>query len=286
MKQRKLMEQRIRLRRIKSIKFVRLMIFPYKDWKIRQEYQKYMQSEDCRKLGQLKGTHKGERCFIIGNGPSLKSKDLDRLQGEFTFAANRIYEIFPQTSWRPTIYIAGDYDFLRTEHENVCHVQSELKIFPYRYQLRNTLESNKNAIYVWWGKKRFEITETPFYADRSAYIPIDVSQGLSIGGTVTFDAMQLAIFMEFKEIYLLGVDFDYSHVLDENGIFHNAQKVSDYFTHKSYSTSYLCLAPVKYAYTVAREYCEKHDIVIRNATRGGKLEIFERVNFDSLFEKR
>lgn len=33
----------------------------------------------------------------------------------------------------------------------------------------------------------------------------------------------------------------------------------------------------------AREYADGHGIKIYNATRGGKLEVFERVNFDKLF---
>ena len=37
------------------------------------------------------------------------------------------------------------------------------------------------------------------------------------------------------------------------------------------------------AYEVAKENAEKKGIKIYNATRGGKLEVFERVDFDSLF---
>ena len=36
-------------------------------------------------------------------------------------------------------------------------------------------------------------------------------------------------------------------------------------------------------YMCAKEYAERHEIKIYNATRGGKLEVFERVDFDSLF---
>ncbi len=36
-------------------------------------------------------------------------------------------------------------------------------------------------------------------------------------------------------------------------------------------------------YKSAGNYADIHGIKIYNATRGGKLEVFERVNFDSLF---
>src|SRR5512135_2231307 len=44
-----------------------------------------------RKLAALKDSHKGERCFLIGNGPSLRSTDLSRLKNEFCFGFNRIF---------------------------------------------------------------------------------------------------------------------------------------------------------------------------------------------------
>ena len=38
--------------------------------------------DTVRRLQALKDSHRGERCFIIGNGPSLKQTDLSRLRGE------------------------------------------------------------------------------------------------------------------------------------------------------------------------------------------------------------
>lgn len=68
--------------------------------------------EDCRtndeKLFALKDLHRGKRCFIIGNGPSLAIADLDRLQNEITFASNRITLAFEETDWRPSYYTLCD----------------------------------------------------------------------------------------------------------------------------------------------------------------------------------
>ena len=68
---------------------------------------------DGKKLSELKGCHKGQRCFIIGNGPSLKAEDLDKLQNEICFASNMIYKIYDQTSWRPTYYCNSDTRILK-----------------------------------------------------------------------------------------------------------------------------------------------------------------------------
>src|SRR5258708_28843911 len=53
--------------------------------------------------------HKGQRCFIIGNGPSLKKQDLSPLANEITFVTNSFY-VHPIVgdSWQPTYYFFSD----------------------------------------------------------------------------------------------------------------------------------------------------------------------------------
>lgn len=60
--------------------------------------------ESCRRLGLLKDSHRGERCFIVGNGPSLKNTDLSLLKNEFAIGMNRVFlaseELgFTQAAW-------------------------------------------------------------------------------------------------------------------------------------------------------------------------------------------
>ena len=92
------------------------------------------------------------------------------------------------------------------------------------------------------------------------------------GMTVTYSAMQLAVYMGFKEIYLLGCDCDYSG---------EKQHFMDYGlkTETADNPESKAIA----AYTTAKNYADEHGIKIYNATRGGKLEVFERVDLDSLF---
>ena len=101
--------------------------------------------------------------------------------------------------------------------------------------------------------------------------------------------------MGFKEIYLLGIDNDYSVMRTNSGeiIFSES---SDHFTSEYHDGSMM----VKYksqgfesmnkdwvaaAYQTAREYADSNEIKIYNATRGGKLDVFERVDFDELFDQ-
>ncbi len=60
--------------------------------------------ESKRRLAALKDTHKGERCFVVGNGPSLKNTDLSKLKNDFCIGMNRISSpptnfVFARTFW-------------------------------------------------------------------------------------------------------------------------------------------------------------------------------------------
>ncbi len=87
---------------------------PYKIKRI-LEHRAYIRSEDSNKLKGYKNIHSGERCFVIGNGPSLTPEDLDKLKNEYSFASNHIYKIFDRTNWRPTYYVSVDKAWLEKE---------------------------------------------------------------------------------------------------------------------------------------------------------------------------
>ena len=219
-------------------------------------------------LKKLKNIHANKRCFIVCTGPSLTLDDVETLKNEYTFGMNSIHKLFNRTSWRPTYYGIVGLDVYKKIHED-----------EYFDQIENAFVSSIIG-------KHIENPTLPQYA----FFPVDdFAFRLSKKGgpvirfsddiysivydaaTVAFTLMQIAIYMGFKEIYLIGCDCDYSG---------EKQHFDDYG-----------LKPVEedpekrmiLAYQVAKEYADSHGIKIYNATRGGKLEVFERVNFDDLF---
>src|SRR5512137_3055293 len=62
--------------------------------------------ESVHKLKQLENVHANQRCFIIGNGPSLRQTDLSHLRGECTFGLNRIYLLFPELGFNTSCLVA------------------------------------------------------------------------------------------------------------------------------------------------------------------------------------
>lgn len=237
-----------------------------------------------------------DRCFVIGNGPSLKIDDLNRLKNETTFASNSIYALYESTSWRPTYYCAWDPVFctqMMSDKENLKKIMNGCKaaftsVVGEGFKFRDDKEF-QNLYFVSSINKIDTNTNLPFFSD-------DCSEEVYASGTITYCMLQLAAYMGFKIIYLLGMDCTFSHERKQNGEIHinnmqnhmtEIEKEEDKFSKTikdKYGYNYIAdIDMLINGYIAAKKYSETHDIKIYNATRGGKLEVFDRVDFDSLF---
>ena len=225
-------------------------------------------------LKGLKGTKKGKRCFIIGNGPSLRVEDLERLTKEDCFGANRIYKVFSQTSWRPTYYSIVDWRGLDNDEVNALDVQT---LFLGDYYLRKH-RIERDDYYVFYGHR---LLDTKYDSFRFSS---DISKEIFVGATVTFVNIQIAAYLGYDEIYLLGMDHTYAFVKDKKGgvVRNKNVKQSHFFKDEDPSKNYGDMDGMTNAYLKAKEYADSHNFKIFNATRGGALEVFERVDFDTL----
>lgn len=254
-------------------------------WKIRnkkqqQEVEKNAQAraegrldEKYLKLKELKDSHKGERCFIIATGPSLTIEDLEKLSDETTFGMNSIKRLYDKTSWRPTYYGIQDRDVYKAMEDVIkatkddeqmtfvadklfenFDVPSEFVVFPYdgEYHLYTGKLGKLNAK----------------FSDDAYSIVYD-------GYSITYSLIQIAVYMGFKEIYLLGCDCSWG-----NGKNHVVE--SGFYDKRAISMGTLRLNT---SLQVAYDWTKDKDVTIYNATRGGELEIFERVDLDKILEK-
>jgi hypothetical protein len=226
-----------------------------------------------KKLSRFKDIHKGKRCFIIGNGPSLKMEDLDKLKNEYTFAANKIYIAFEDTDWRPVYYCIQDFEMIREDYSDIMTKVKSATRFIAGNHLIVQKDKLKDWIYFFLDVRGYYRKFPPFSKD--------ISKQIFEGCTVTYANMQLAVYMGFKEIYLLGVDFSYAGSTSEQTKNYFSDK---YMGNKEFGKNYNPpnIEKSLMAYKSARKYADKHGIKIYNATRGGKLEVFDRVDFDSL----
>lgn len=242
------------------------------------------------KLASFKDVHKGKRVYIIGNGPSLKASDLEKLHQNncYSIASNKIYKIFPHTVWRPSFYVVEDLGICKAAHEDIKKI-FDCPIFAGDY-LEEWLKDAKNPI-LFKQLPRVAPPQLPNFSE-------NLLNGINCGGTVTYSMIQIAAWMGFSEIIFLGVDFSYqlpelrdleefpgykSYKADES------LNAVNYFVPDYFSETELIFAPdlesSECAYKSARAYSERtNKIKILNGTRGGKLEVFDRVSFDSYFE--
>lgn len=229
-------------------------------------YADYM--EECRKpeLERFQNIcFDKKRCFIVATGPSLTTEDLDVLleKKEFCFSVNGICKV--QTKWKPDVYIVSDGKFFEENQEEIRRYDCPIKLLPDvniefwktkkegEYQIHRACIDSYNV---------FEFTE-------------DITKVINVIGTVVVGCIQIAVYMGFKEIYLLGTDCNY--VIGSVNNYFGGDSKPDLIDHS-------VEAMIK-GYQMCRDYADSHGIKIYNATRGGMLEVFERVDFDSLFEK-
>ena len=225
----------------------------------------WIRPRNRKKLKSFKNKHYGERCFIIGNGPSLKYDDLEQLKNEITLVSNSFIKIVNKLSFKPTYYFSQDATVIK---DNLIHI-------------RNTKDITK-FIYSYFNQWRYYVNGAINYISKKEMIGFsdDIVKGVYDGWTVTQSMIQFAVYMGFSEIYLLGVDFNYAK--------DNTEINADcYFDKTMFNTKLNYALPQTEislaAFTKLREYCDRNGIKIYNATRGGKLEVFERIDFDNLF---
>lgn len=243
-------------------------------------------------LARYKNIHAGKRCFIIGTGPSLRMADLDALDEheEVSFSVNYIFKCFNKTKWRPTYFVSTDFvasSFPEADIYN--YVSREVTDAFYSDPIHwkacaHGIISDRNCVHMDIGDINTDKC-MPRFSD-------DITYGTYDGNTVLYICIQIAYYMGFKEMYLLGADTDYSgdNAKDHFAENYYSKELEDELNYNepngmSYEYRYgaTWLQSVKNAFRKAELFSRVNGFRIFNATRGGKLEEFERVDFDSLF---
>lgn len=246
------------------------------------------------RISTFKNKYKGRRCFVIGNGPSLEIGDLEHIQHEISFASNTIYALYDFTKWRPTYY---------------CVIDAVMSKIIFQEHKMKYLLKNCDAMFAGVNRYRYLTSDGEFSSQLFFFHTIleggtekeigfsdDAEKALYAGGSVTYRMLQLAVYMGFSTIFLLGVDFSYSVERDANGniktknvINHNdiiEKEEMKYYpmVNERFGYSYLASTDLQlWGYYAAKRYADTHGIKIYNATRGGNLKVFDRVDFDRLF---
>ena len=235
----------------------------------------FVKQNENLELYKFKNLYKGQKCFIIGNGPSLLHEDLEKIEKNsfISFGCNRIYKIYKTTKWRADYYCVVDLRLIDSIKDDIQTPVAKKGTFAKEFYY-DALESINHLGDLYRFKELWQdVNNEEFkFAD-------DIRKGIYQGFTVAYVMLQIAVYMGFKEIYLLGVDFTFVAKQDGKQHFYENDNV-DVFDPIVVKNLYK--NDLLKAYRAAKRYADNSEIKIFNATRGGELEIFERVSFDSI----
>lgn len=226
-------------------------------------------------LQQYKDKYNGQRCFIIGMGPSLTEADLNAVKNEYTFGMNSLALRFEEDPWRPDFYGVQDiYVYPKLEkallkESKRCNKKTTFFVGSTicdKYKVPNNwVKYPLNAAY-----HKYEARIYKYFAKASDDCYSVVYDGYSI----TYSLVQLAMYMGFSEIYLLGTDCSYEKNKQQHFIEYGYQD-------KNYLTVGESMIV---AYGYLKQLSDKLGVHIFNATRGGMLEVFPRVKLEDVLK--
>jgi len=225
-----------------------------------------------KELIHFHNVHKGKRCFILGNGPSLKKTDLSKLKNEYTFGMNRIYLGFEEMGYETSFYVS------------INNLMIE--------QCAGDIKYLKIPSFVSWrGGKRWLTPQKNLFFLYTTYtepkFATDIRNRIWESATVTYVALQIAFYMGFEEVILIGVDHNFETKGKANTTIVSQGDDPNHFHSGYFGKGFRWQLPdleiSEVGYQMAREAFEKDGRKILDATIGGKLTIFEKVDYNQLF---
>lgn len=214
-----------------------------------------------------KGKFKGKRCFITCTGPSLTISDLEMLKDEYVFGMNSICLIHDKTDWKPDFFGIQDKNVYEKIKDVLLTTNNGYVFAPYQYKKWFHTPSDWTYFHLSGSYHLYEMRYSRLFSKFSNNCYVTCYDGFSI----TYTIMQLALYMGFDELYLLGADCSYmgkqQHFIEHGNYANHADKM---------------MGRLFVSYGKAKEFAAEHDVKIFNSTRGGYLELFPRIALEEV----
>ncbi|GAA5118443.1 DUF115 domain-containing protein [Luteolibacter yonseiensis] len=227
----------------------------------------------------LRNKHAGKPGFVIGNGPSLRVEDLDRLKGIVSIASNKVYLAFDQTAWRPDYYTVAD-PLIWEKVRSVVGRFVQAVIIP-TYLDAPTRGAKHIKTFRYLGNAAVSPPAEGIAFSR------DFTKGAYGGYTVTYENLQLAVYLGLNPIYVIGCDHYYmgEDSVEAEQVIAVGEKSNHFIPNYWEKGEVVHVAPIKEmtkSYQTAQRFAAENNIQIINATRGGHLEAFPRGDLDEI----
>lgn len=228
--------------------------------------------DTINQLRKLKDTHQGQRCFIMGNGPSLAKTDLSKLKNEFTFGMNRIYLAFPEMGFKTSYYLSVNDLVIEQCAEDIQKLSMPRFV---SWRSRKWLSPQDNLFFL----------HTTYTGPRFTK---DLTKRLWESATVTYVALQAAYYLGFSTVILIGVDHNFETKGKPNTTIvsqgDDPNHFSPHYFGKGFRWQLPDLETSELGYRMAKEAFESAGRQVLDATVGGKLTIFPKIDYESLFD--
>jgi hypothetical protein len=232
--------------------------------------------------------NKGQRCFIMANGPSLKDMDLSMLRDEVTIGVNGIYKLFDEWGFSTDYLLFEDTEQTELRGPEIHTVEGPVKMAAV-YNAYCIEKPGEDMLFI-----NVRRADKYYWETMGVRFSDDFSNIVYLGSTITYIAMQLAFHLGCDPVYVIGLDHNYGELssLFPPGKITITEENIDLVRQCHFSKNYYKIGDKigvpnvllqEEAYEKARETYELHGRQLLNATKGGCLEIFDRVNFESLF---
>lgn len=244
-----------------------------------REYNIY--STYIEKLKRFHNKHEGERCILIGTGPSLQKTDFSLIRNEILYGVNTFFKGLEKYNVKCRYWTVIDRDVFNKHYESLLNIDTTffLSGTAVRDYISNKEKYQKNAKNEPILIRNYDGIRNYNHKDWG-----DIRKGLYSAGNVMPRCLQIAYYLGFKEVYLIGCDCSYSggrhhHFDGEKYDFqYNGTEGKEFLKEEKQHWS-----KVFNSYRICKKAYEKDNRKIYNATPGGELEVFERKKLEEVF---
>ena len=275
------------------------------DLQTRKKFHKVSYLQELLKQNeQFKDKYKGKRCFVLGNGPSLKKIDFKLLENEFTFTVNQLPRNDRFSQLKTNVHLWSDWRFFDLHRDNeeemellnvmkAVNTENNRPLVFYKMEAYNMIQKFELDKYldIFYYDEVLPVEVLPKYIDFTKLVPQF--------RTVVHYAISLAVYMGFSEIYLLGCDCSgfisnaetklgsaekslYGYNVSENEK-KRMEKVAEKMSLRDELQLYVNLFD---DYEKMKAYCQSYGVKLYNATGTTLLESVPRVEFDTIIKHK
>ena len=234
---------------------------------------------------ELRDRHKGERCFVLATGPSIKKQDLRPLKNELCISVSNFF-------------VHQHYDVIKPRYHCIAPYHLPISEDEFQAWLKDIAQITRAATIFFSLGDRGRVCRNNYFdghdvrflgccTDESATInsSIELTENVMNPQSVTIMALQAAIYMGFKEIYLLGVDHDHIlHIGEMKHFYEETEHVvqTDEWFLPNLGNEFANNWHLWEQYIDMKRCADKRHIGIYNATEGGLLDVYPRVSLNDI----